>query len=149
MPIKRSWTLNILLVFVFGLVFIFQPVHCSKRADVVVTGTTVPPGFNRISGECGAIFDFLWRLYFKNNTLLCISVAPPCPESHPFPYNDYKHCCSGKSRKADQCEGKTGFLLGEDQIGCCNDVEKLKCQGAPPCKMHEKGYERQSKKKKT
>ncbi len=116
------------------------PLVSTLRSNVVVSGTT-PATVDRISGKC----ENKQMLETIKYDLSNVAVAQSCPESHPFPYDDFKHCCSEKQRNAPGCGGQDGTLLGRDPADCCKDVEALQCPHPPPCKMHEKGFERQSK----
>ncbi len=103
------------MVALFMLVVALKTVQSAKRSNVLVDGPTSAPGFQRASGKSKAKFTKkCYKISFYN-----ILVGVACPESHPFPLDSYKSCCSSETKTSTggRCDG--GNMLGTDPLDCC------------------------------
>ncbi len=127
----------------------------SGSIGVHVSGTTVGPGYARKAGKRELAPHFCYRerereepdryqlkkshrymLPVTKHHAFTFPVSPSCPESHPFPLDDYRACCSEGGRSPMCGSGNDGDnLLESDSLECCAGAH-VACPPGARCKAH-------------
>ena len=117
LPFKKIiWSL------LFMIFFVLKNVAAFKRTDVIKRGTTIGPGFVR-KGETGMTTN-IEHMLLTCKMVLCPSEAIPCPETHPYAFNDHQSCCEMYMHHDEL----SILLRGRDPQESCLPEQQVHCK---------------------